>query len=599
MRNTVRVGFSVSLPQYVVRRGDMLHFRMKVPSDLRVPLGMQEVTSSLRTNHPREAGKKAQRLAWLTSKAFHDIRRGKYGPMAELDRDRIRQLIISWIREELEGYEIDKATRTKRPTEESCSKEEMNLDCAFDASLEVLLGSQHIRTYRELCMELIEREGLDVPEGSDTFALLCREMAKGVVQLYATMKKRFHEDYSPPLDSVLWFPEVHESALQGMPVPTTQAEEEDHGPLLSQLLEEYHDEKVREGLWKEKTAPNNIAMLRDFVEMVGDKPVGLLIAQDVREAKRITPLIPSNRNKKKQYRGKTIAQLMDMSIPESDRLSLTTVSNRGNKVRSFLLWIRQQGYPILQGLEGIYSFRASNQKAEEFTAVFTVEELQTIFTSSEYVQYITAFPHFYWPPLISLFSGMRVEEICQLYVEDIHEEDGVMCFDMNKKADKSIKSKASRRLVPIHPELIALGFLTYVETVKGMEQERVFSMLKKTKSTRYGETTSRWFTRFREKLCINGDEDAGEKVFHSLRHNFSTQCKYAGVDELMTAETMGHSTGKKMTYGRYGKSYRPAQVMEQLMGRLSYDIDLSHLKARAEEWKKPNSKWIRKEKAPK
>lgn len=46
------------------------------------------------------------------------------------------------------------------------------------------------------------------------------------------------------------------------------------------------------------------------------------------------------------------------------------------------------------------------------------------------------------------------------------------------EADKSLKNINSQRQMPIHPELIKLGFLKYVEALKANGQERLFPELK-------------------------------------------------------------------------------------------------------------------------
>ena len=66
--------------------------------------------------------------------------------------------------------------------------------------------------------------------------------------------------------------------------------------------------------------------------------------------------------------------------------------------------------------------------------------------------------HKYWFPLIGLFTGMRMHEILQLYLEDIYEKEGVWVFDLNENhSDKKRKTPQSRCLVPIHNKLIELG----------------------------------------------------------------------------------------------------------------------------------------------
>ena len=87
--------------------------------------------------------------------------------------------------------------------------------------------------------------------------------------------------------------------------------------------------------------------------------------------------------------------------------------------------------------------------------VFVKSDLEKMFCQSkEYSQDAHVHAHNFWVPLIGLYTGMRLEEICQGYVSDIKEIDGVWCFDVNDdKPDKSVKTE-DRRLVPIHPFLV-------------------------------------------------------------------------------------------------------------------------------------------------
>lgn len=555
---------------------------------------MKEVTVSLRTNHPREAGRKAQRLAWVVKDAFQDIRRGKRGRMAELSTSQIRELVVESIRQALDDDEKQRIrNRKKGITVDDLEMEQDALSFAQTELWEQLTLNDHRRMERP-ARELLQEHNLDVPSDSDSFLSLCREMLKAQIQCLEVIQKRTFGDYTPVEGRALFFPEAMDSPPSGETpvIVSSQQEEVDHGPLLSEVLEAYQAEKLRHKEWEVKTGLNNVAMIRDFIELTTDKAIGLLSPKDIREAKEMSSRLPTNRTKRPQYRGKTVAQLLEMDIPEEDCLSLRTLNNRGNKVRSFLTWARRQGHPVAQGLEDIYTFKAPRKKASQERNAFSMEELKTLFTSQTFAGYVTNFPHHYWTPLIALFTGMRLEEICQLHVEDVREEDGIMCFDICEGGNKSVKNASAVRFVPIHKELIALGFLSYVETVKSMGETRVFPMLKKKgDKSRYGNLVSRWFTEYRRSLGVKGDDSQGKKTFHSFRHTFATQCKYAGVDGGMTAEVEGHDTGKDMTYGRYGKAYKPSHIMEQLMSKLDYDLDLSHLKALAGEWSKPNSRW--------
>lgn len=67
-----------------------------------------------------------------------------------------------------------------------------------------------------------------------------------------------------------------------------------------------------------------------------------------------------------------------------------------------------------------------------------------------------------WIPWLLAFTGARVEEVAQAMVGDIREQDGTVYLDINADEGKSLKTAESARRAPLHPALIAEGFLHYV-----------------------------------------------------------------------------------------------------------------------------------------
>lgn len=65
----------------------------------------------------------------------------------------------------------------------------------------------------------------------------------------------------------------------------------------------------------------------------------------------------------------------------------------------------------------------------------------------------------YWIPLIAAYTGARREEIAGLHAADVQEHGGIWCFKFEENVERSVKTDASGRLVPIHPHLIELGIL--------------------------------------------------------------------------------------------------------------------------------------------
>lgn len=83
----------------------------------------------------------------------------------------------------------------------------------------------------------------------------------------------------------------------------------------------------------------------------------------------------------------------------------------------------------------------------------------------------------YWLPLLGLSHGNRLEEFAQLVLDDIYQEDGFRCLNINDEGDKQVKNDQSIRLVPMHPELVRLGFLEYLEGLRDVGATRVFPNL--------------------------------------------------------------------------------------------------------------------------
>jgi integrase len=159
---------------------------------------------------------------------------------------------------------------------------------------------------------------------------------------------------------------------------------------------------------------------------------------------------------------------------------------------------------------------------------------------------------YYWLPLMALWMGFRLEEAGAARVGDVKTERGIVYLDLE---DRQVKSKASRRQVPLHPKLIALGFLDYVSRLKQSKEMYLFPNLPHAD----GKAATRQFTKWWGLWCranarARGMEGQGfddpRKTFHSLRHAFKRQCRGV-MDEEMHDLLTGHSSpAVGRSYGR-------------------------------------------------
>ena len=326
-------------------------------------------------------------------------------------------------------------------------------------------------------------------------------------------------------------------------------------PLISEIIEKYCLEKILERSWTPKTEDENRAIFNVFLEIVGDIPVKTFGHQEARDYKDTLAKLPPNRSKSPLYRNKSVAQILSMR--SKDVMSASTVNKNINRVSGLLSWALNNGYTDRNCLKG-KSLKVK-KRPDEYRDVFTLDELDLIFAPKQ--RYLR--PHYYWLPLLGLYTGARIEELCQLHLNDIHKVDGIWCFDFNDNTpDKKLKSPASKRLVPLHTRLIELGFLDYKKRVKG---NRLFPELKRRRDG-YSQDASKWFGRFKRKLGIQGRH----KAFHSFRHTFANHLKQKRVEPHLVAALTGHADNS-MVFGVYGKAYEP-KVLLEVIKKLDFNI---------------------------
>ncbi len=163
------------------------------------------------------------------------------------------------------------------------------------------------------------------------------------------------------------------------------------------------------------------------------------------------------------------------------------------------------------------------------------------------------------------------------------------CFDIVEepdRPDKHLKTKSSRRIVPIHDTLLNLGLIEFIELLRKKDpmRERLFQELKISEGS-YIKNVSTFFNkRYLPSLGIKTDK----KNFHSFRHTVSDHLKQKGIEPHFINELLGHSSGN-IDLDRYGKGYNPDIIYNKCVKKISYQtsqkrwIDFKSLKM---DWKK-------------
>ena len=143
--------------------------------------------------------------------------------------------------------------------------------------------------------------------------------------------------------------------------------------------------------------------------------------------------------------------------------------------------------------------------------------------------------------LISLYSGIRIGELCALRWEDVDFKKNCLTInktiqrvyikDKNKNISKVIittpKTKNANREIPINKD-----FLEILKKVKSDKKHYILTGNEKYIEPR---TYRRYFNKILDELRIKHFN------FHSLRHTFATNCISLGVDYKTVSELLGHA----------------------------------------------------------
>ena len=340
-----------------------------------------------------------------------------------------------------------------------------------------------------------------------------------------------------------------------LPAPVSASE------TLSTVIEAYCEEKVHDGSWTAKTEAENRAIYTLLLRILGDVPVKHLTHTQARDYKATLMKLPAGLNKSPLFRSKTIEQILAMK-PKG--MAITTVNKNLTRTSSLFDWATRHGYVDRSCFAGLTL--KNPKRADEERAAFTREDLAKIFNHKQYQSHRYRHPHYYWLPLLGLYTGARLEELCQLHLEDIHEEAGIWLISINDQGEKKLKTHASKRIIPLHPKLIELGLPDYVAALLDKRETRIFPELKRGRDG-YSTAASKWFSRYRQSIGLFNQSPP--KDFHSFRHTLVTELKHLGIPEAEVAAIIGHSvTG--ITFGRYGKDYQ-TQRLSEIIQQLNFE----------------------------
>ncbi len=272
---------------------------------------------------------------------------------------------------------------------------------------------------------------------------------------------------------------------------------------------------------KEQTVKTNIAIYAIFQSICGDVLSTDIGHQMVKRYLRSLQNLPSNISKK--YPGKTAKEVLSENLSADKLMSPITVNKYMSRLAQLFDWAVGNGHMKMNFAKGKRNILTRKDRKEAKKFPFAFEDLDRIFLKAPIHKdniRDSKNTELFWIPLISLYSGMRVEEICQLQISDVKEiEDDhsgakAWCFDVNEEGNgKSLKNLQSERMVPIHTELKKMGFMDYYHERRRKGFQTLWNL--KLTNRGYSHSLSRKCNRY---ITNKAGITEAKKTFHSFRH---------------------------------------------------------------------------------
>ena len=270
------------------------------------------------------------------------------------------------------------------------------------------------------------------------------------------------------------------------------------------------------GAIKETTFEEKRQCIKMIMSLIGKEYIEQLTYEDCQDLNKLIYLVPKNIHKK--YPNKRLSEaLLENEDDRENGLSMASIAKYLNIFKQFLKFCRRQRL-LDEDLADVID-TPRHFKGKNTYMPFTDGDLEKIFNPITYCKYTRNgkdAPKFF-VTLIALFSGARINEICQVRLEDIKEEDGIVYIQTEDKHSlQSLKNTQSKRRIPLHPMLKEMGLITYINKMRRKNEEWLFPTLLKQYNPKYkfAKNVSRGFTSYLKQLGIKEKR----KVFHSFRH---------------------------------------------------------------------------------
>ena len=542
------------LPQYVIRRGQQLYYRRAFPQELWPVTGKAAFAMSLRTADPKQAlrarPEAERKYTERVDAARSELARQRtLPPLTSADAE---TLAVRWFLDTLSDMEEDR--RGLSPGE---------LTEAREAALEEAAEDRRKLAEGELKKGLAQRVRDGAGFASEVAAdrSLARLLGRASIAVSEVERGRLAGRYGcRPSDPLF------ASAMDAPPPVAAPVAVPVSGPsrTVGDLIQSYED--ARFGRYSAATKRAYVPVFRVLRELVGsDTQLASLSHEEGDRLFASIQSIPTNAQKRKETRGLPLRK----QIEEGKRLGLPTLSPKTVNdsylahLNALFGFAKTRGWTAINPVAGrrMKEEVGAGEKREPFK-----DRLPKLFGAAPWTPRDASEPVRYYGPLLALFHGLRLAEIVGLRVGDVGAEQGQPMIYI-RAGERGLKGRGSRRDLPMHPELVRLGFAQYATERRKQAgaDAMLFAAERPNARGQWGRQLGQWFASTVRGLGLEGRK----LTIHALRHDFRDALREAGIDEAMAEYLFGHARkGLAAVYGGE-RPYSLARLAEAI-GKVRY-----------------------------
>lgn len=574
----------MSLSSYLHKRpnSQQWQLRMMVPRPARPFVGRAEFTRSLRTPDRREAEALAYPILgeWkrvIATAARADASRvtGSYQPSpAEIEE---AALMVGYERagERLEALIQQKARLGEKAYDA--------LADAFDERHKEAVRNLHAGDqgyWIDVARRQIDKRSWILPEDGEDFQVFVKDLQRCGTDLFARARAKLAGDNA-------WLPSQYVQEAQ-----RSRTERAKPGEGILELYDRYAVQRLSEGRKKRDSLEQDRKIIKLFSEFIGGHRLLKSVTQrEVREWRNAVRSLPSGLKKRKAYAGLSIVEAAETAQRNGEKaLSLNTVNKYLSAVSALFVWGTREGFAESNPCDGLFY---DVEKGKNTRPPFDAEQLNRILQSPLFTGFerdgkefrsgeVKADDWRFWIPLIAMFTGARIGEIAQLYVDDVQQDGEHSFFIIRNREDRGQGTKNGLdRISPIHSLLANVGFLSFVERERKKRGENAGPLFPELTRNERGQIAlpSRFWRTYLSRIGIKEGSDGFGA--HSFRHGLADQLRQSGCLDNEVAVAIGHKQ-KTVTSGygrvRQGSVARLARMIE---GATFEGVDFSALIERA------------------